>query len=100
MKLIAVHEIEYRAGKGRQFAQPGHLFEVDHQTGMTLKKMGAARDPSEAELALEAMKVKRKAGDQPRRARRRRDENPEKQESNDSGEGAESNDSDKDDDVV
>jgi hypothetical protein len=97
MKLIAIHEIEYCLNRKRHAARPGHLFEVDDETGARLKKMGAARDPDDAELALEALragkiqiskdtKVEKEGEEQPKRRGRRRAE--------------EGDDSNKDDDVV
>lgn len=57
MKLIAVNEIEYLNLKGdRALAAPGSPFEVSDETGTKLMKMGAAREPNEAEQALEALR--------------------------------------------
>lgn len=59
VKLIAIHEVEHldAAGK-RAYAKPGHPFSVEEAQAANLKKIGAARDPNEAELALEALRGK------------------------------------------
>lgn len=74
MKLIAVHEIEYVDQKGNKaIARPDHFFAIDDDNGTALKKIGAAREPTDAELALNALsagKVSKPKADAPKSTRR------------------------------
>lgn len=61
VKKIAVHEVEYSDGKKRKNAVPGSIFEIESEHVDRLEKLGAIREPSEAELALYEKQNKRTA---------------------------------------
>lgn len=49
---VAIHEIETVQNGKPKIVTPGTVFPIDSKNHADLKKLGALRDPSEAEVAL------------------------------------------------
>lgn len=62
VKLTAVHMINYLLNGKQQTALSGAMFEIDGDRAQQLIKVGAAREPSEQELAVEKYRQDLEAG--------------------------------------
>lgn len=62
VKLTAVHMINYLRNGKQQTALSGAMFEIDGDRAQQLIKAGAAREPSEQELAVEKYRQDLEAG--------------------------------------
>lgn len=50
--LVAIHEIEYLDGRTKKYATPGSVFFIDANSKNKLVGRSAAREPTDAEMAL------------------------------------------------
>ena len=62
VRLTAVHMINYLRNGKQQTALSGAMFEIDGDRAQQLIKAGAAREPSEQELAVEKYRQDLEAG--------------------------------------